>query len=293
MDKAVISEFSDYLHSGKGVSDNTLNSYCRDIKQFSAYAEKKGFDLLSTNKSLITSYVIDMQKQGKADSSIQRCVASLRALYTFLISNGIVSKNPALGIKLPKQTQKLPTALTLEEMDRLLSAPDETTPLGLRDKAMLEIIYASGIKVSELISLRLSDIDPDIGYLKCCQNKNIRVIPLGKTSLSFLKKYLKEARPKLAANDDNSLFVNRSGVAMSRQGFWKIIKHYAAKADINKDITPHTFRHSFATHLLENGADLASVCEMLGHKDIASTQVYARLVHTGIREIYNKTHPRA
>lgn len=293
MDKKIISEFSDYLKNIKNLSHNTVQSYCCDVGVFSRFIKSENQDILHANKSLVTEFVIYMQKNGKADASVQRCIASLKALYSFLLEKGMVKKNPALGITLPKQQRKTPSALTLDEMDKLLDAPDCKTKLGIRDKAMLELIYASGIKVSELIALNVSDVEPDIGYLKCVKSNNIRIIPIGKTCISCIRKYLELSRPHLAAEEEKSLFVNRSGKAMSRQGFWKIVKQYAAKAHIEKEITPHTFRHSFATHLLENGADLASLQEMLGHKDISSTQAYARLMHTGIREIYNKTHPRA
>ncbi|MBQ4630893.1 MAG: tyrosine recombinase XerD [Clostridia bacterium] len=293
MDNTIISKFTEYLKNDKMLSENTLQAYRCDINSFSAFAQTQGKDILHTNKSLITEFILTMQKSGKADSSVQRCLASLRSLFVYLISNGIVKKNPTTGITLMKQQQKRPTTLTLEEMDELLEAPDVSTKLGIRDKAMLELIYASGIKVSELISLRLSDVDADIGYVKCIRTNNIRIIPIGKTSVLWLRQYLTLARPHLASENENALFVNRSGTSMSRQGFWKIVKLYAIRIGLKKEITPHTFRHSFATHLLENGADLASLQEMLGHKDISSTQAYARLMHTGIREIYNKTHPRA
>jgi len=183
--------------------------------------------------------------------------------------------------------------LTKAEVESLLECPCISSPRGIRDKAMLEVMYATGIKVSELISLKLDDVDADLGYLKCIQTKNVRIVPIGRCAMNALKNYLTIARPLMANPETVTLFVNCNGDEMSRQGFWKIVKEYAKKSGIKQDINPHTLRHSFATHLLENGADLFSIQEMLGHKDISSTQVYAKLAHSGIREVYNKAHPRA
>jgi len=294
MENIIITQFVQYLKDEKDVSESTLRSYCRDIRQFSSYLEENGYDLLNAGKTQLLAFVVDAQKKGKADASIQRLVASVRSLYTFLLIKGTVKKNPATGLRLPKQERKVPGILTHAEIIALLDAPGDEGVRSLRDKAMLETMYASGVKVTELVNLRLSDVDVDLGYLRCCRSTNVRIIPLGKPCIKALKAYLTLARPQLAAEDETSLFVNcQSGRAMSRQGFWKIIKEYAAKAGIQGEITPHTLRHSFAAHLLENGADLASMQEMLGHKDISSTQSYAKLMHTRIREVYNRAHPRA
>lgn len=293
MKEMLISEFAQYLQEEKQVSQNTVQSYCRDIKQFSLYIESAGFDLLSAGRTQVLEYMTKMQKNGKADSSIMRCIASVRSLYNFMQIKGIKASNPALNLKTPKKENKAPEILTQTEIEALLDAPDGSTVKSIRDKAMLEVMYASGVRVTELITMKISDIDSDLGYLKCFKADNIRIVPLGKVAVEAVKTYLTVARPLMATKDTQTLFVNCSGTAMSRQGFWKLIKKYAKMAGIQKEITPHTIRHSFATHLLENGADLASIQEMLGHKDISSTQVYAKLVHGRIREVYNKAHPRA
>ena len=228
-----------------------------------------------------------------AAASVSRSLASVRAMFNYLQLKGAIAVNPTFKLKTPKVEKKLPQILTTAEVDRLLNQPDLRCPKGKRDKAMLELLYASGIKVSEIISLNVSDIDLDFGYLKCIGESDVRIIPLGKAAVSALKEYITVFRPAMAEPGENALFVNVNGKAMTRQGFWKLVKTYAKSARIDKDITPHTLRHSFAAHLLENGADLSSIQEMLGHKDIASTQVYTRLMKNHIREVYNKAHPRA
>lgn len=293
MENKILTQFAEYLQSSKNVSANTLQSYCRDIRQFSNYIQTQGFDLLSAGRTQVLSFMVDMQSRGRADSSVIRCISSLRTFYSFLVLKSAVKVNPAVNLKMPRQEKKAPEVLTRLEVEALLATPDMTSPRSIRDKAMLEIMYASGIKVSELISLRLNDVDTDLGYLRCCRTDNVRIVPLGKISVDALKTYLSDARPIMASDEEDTLFVNCSGVPMSRQGFWKIIKEYAAKAGIKKDITARILRHSFAIHLLENGADLASIQEMLGHKDISSTQIYTKLARTHIREVYNKAHPRA
>ena len=293
MDRFMI-DFVGYLEKDKGVSKNTLQSYIRDIKQFGDYIALKGIGVAEVSDENVKAYMKHMQKSGKAVSSVSRSLASVRLLYNYLLLKGVVSKNPAGKIKTPKQDKKLPQILTLSEIDSLLRMPDKKTPKGARDRAMLELLYASGIKVSELISLNIDDIDLDFGYLKCIGETDVRIVPLGKSAIKALKEYITLFRTSmLAYTYEKSLFVNCTGTKMTRQGFWKLIKSYAKEAGIEKDITPHTLRHSFAAHLLENGADLASIQEMLGHKDIASTQVYTRLMQNHIRDVYNKAHPRA
>lgn len=289
----MMSQFAQYLKETKKVSANTLQAYCRDAKAFASYARAEGFDILSAGKTQVLAYVIHMQKSGKSDASLMRAVSSIRTFYAYLMTSSKVKANPATGLKLPKQEKKAPDCLTTDEIDALLDIEDTSSDRATRDKAMLEVMYASGIKVSELISLRTNDVDTDLGYLRCRATSSIRVVPLGKSAVNALRTYIKYARPRLAAGGETTLFVNCSGCAMSRQGFWKIVKEYAAKAGITKDITPRTLRNSFALHMLENGADLASIQEMLGHKDISSTQMYARLARNQIREVYNKAHPRA
>ncbi len=293
MKKFDLSQFDSYLTKTKKVSPSSAEAYCCDVKRFLDFLDIQGTDLFSATKTQVLEFMVDMQKKGKADASVCRAVSSLRTFYSYLLQNSIVKADPTIGINLPRAEKKVPSILAPEEIDALLNVPDTTTPRAIRDKAMLEVMYASGIKVSELVSLKLSDADTDLGYLRCCHTKNIRIVPLGKSAINALKNYLSEARPMLAKNGEDSLFVNCSGLPMSRQGFWKIIKEYAKKLKLKKDITPRTLRSSFALHLIENGADLASVQEMMGHKDISSTQSYAKLAHSRIREVYNKAHPRA
>ena len=291
---ALMCEFVEYLEKDKKVAKNTLQSYTRDIKQFSDYIESKKIDVSSVSKADVSDYVSYMQIEGKAASSVSRSLASVRALYGYLLLKGNVSEDPTYKLKTPKSEKKLPQILTTDEVDTLLRCPDKTSSKGVRDKAMLELLYATGIKVSELIALNLSDVDLDVGFLKCMSESDLRIIPLGKTAIKALKDYITSSRTlMIALPEENALFVNCNGSRMTRQGFWKLIKSYASLAGINKDITPHTLRHSFAAHLLENGADLASIQEMLGHKDIVSTQVYTKLMKNHIREVYNKAHPRA
>ena len=288
-----MSQFAQYLKDTKKASANTVQAYCRDAKAFASYASDEGFDIFSANKSQVLDYVIHMQKNGKSDASVMRAVSSLRTLYTYLMINSKAKSNPAADIKLPKQEKKTPDFLTCEEINALLNIEDANSARAIRDKAMLEVMYASGIRASELIALRTNDVDTELGYLRCRASSSVRIVPLGKSAVSALVAYLKHARPCLALESESALFVNCSGSAMSRQGFWKIVKEYATKAGIAKDITPRTLRNSFALHMLENGADLASIQEMLGHKDISSTQMYALLARNQIREVYNKAHPRA
>lgn len=293
MENIVVTEFCRYLKEEKNMSENTVMSYYRDIRQFNAYINSEGYDILGVGRLQIMDFIAHLQSEGKADSSLSRCIASVRALYSFLIKNNAVKTNPASDIKLPRLAKKTPSVLTKKEVEDLLESPTVSNSRGIRDKAMLEVMYATGIKVSELISLKLDDVDAELGYLKCIQTKNVRIVPMGRCALTALKNYLNVARPLMANPETVTLFVNCNGDEMSRQGFWKIVKEYAKKAGIKKDINPHTLRHSFATHLVQNGADLFSIQEMLGHKDISSTQIYAKIAHSGIREVYNKAHPRA
>ncbi len=293
MNNLIISEFESFLINDKNVSQSTLASYKRDIMNFSKYMDSIKIDVISASRQHVLSYILSMQDSGKANASVVRAIASIKSLYAFLMISGTIQKNPAANITPPKKEKKMPSFLTREEIEALLESPDVSNVRGLRDKAILEIMYASGLKVTELISLKINDIDTEIGYLKCSKGANIRIVPLGKPAINAAKSYVGIARPIMATDNENTLFVNCGGCAMSRQGLWKIIKEYALKAGIVKSITPHSLRHSFAVHLLENGADLLSIQEMLGHKDASSTQIYAKMFHGRLREVYNKTHPRA
>ena len=293
---AFVREFVSYLEKEKKVSANTLSSYTRDIKQFGEYVVSNSLDVIKITKTNIITYMLYMQKSGRAASSVSRSLASVRAFYNYLMIKDFVATNPAYDLEAPKQDKKLPYILSANEVERLLSCPDTVIPhtdKSIRDKAMLELIYATGIKVSELIALDVDDIDINLGYIKCVGNNTARIIPLGHVAIEAMKEYLSDTRSKMCPKDEVALFVNCNGTRLTRQGFWKLIKEYAKRAEISGDITPHTLRHSFAAHLIENGADLASVQEMMGHKDISSTQVYTKLVKNRIREVYNKAHPRA
>ncbi len=289
-------EFVEYLQNEKKVSANTLQSYTRDIKQFGEYIAVNSLDVARITKTHIITYMHSMQKSGRASASVSRSLASVRAFYNYLIVKDFVSVNPAYNLEAPKQEKKLPYILSSEEVERLLCSPESIIPQNskcIRDKAMLELIYATGIKVSELISLDVDDVDINLGYIRCANEHSARIIPLGHVAVAALKAYLGKVRDGMCREVEAALFVNCNGSRLTRQGFWKLIKEYAKRAQISGDITPHTLRHSFAAHLIENGADLASVQEMMGHKDISSTQVYTKLVKNRIREVYNKAHPRA
>jgi len=287
--------FSDYLSNEKKLSQNTLESYIRDVKMFCSYLENRKQPINSVTKTIIISYLIFLQKEGKTTSTISRHLASLRCFFNFLVNNRFIDNNPTLELESPKVEKKLPSVLTKKEVEKLLEQPDPSDVKGVRDKAMLELLYATGIRVTELISLNVEDIDLDNGLLVCngVNGKN-RTIPVGTYCLKYIKLYLNEYRAELnPREDEKALFLNLHGGRMTRQGFWKIVKHYTQKANICKSITPHTLRHSFAVHLIENGADLQSLQEMLGHSDISTTQIYSKINNTRIREVYNRTHPRA
>ncbi|MBQ8526460.1 MAG: site-specific tyrosine recombinase XerD [Clostridia bacterium] len=293
---ALLCDFVNYLENDRKVSSNTLQSYTRDIRQYFDYVSENSLDVLRISKTQIITYMLYMQKNGRAAASVSRSMASVRAFYNYLMSKNYVDTNPAYRLETPRQEKKLPCILTTDEVVSLLAQPDSVvppTPKSIRDKAMLELIYATGIKVSELISLAVDDVDISLGYIKCIGNGTARIIPIGHVAVSALSRYLGEIRSDMANEDETALFVNCNGGRLTRQGFWKLIKEYTHRAGIEKDITPHTLRHSFAAHLIENGADLISVQEMMGHKDISSTQVYTKLVKSRIRDVYNKAHPRA
>ena len=287
-------EFSMYLTDEKKLSESTLLSYRRDLDRFFEYLDEKNIDdIKKSNKTVVLTYLLKLQKDGKKSATISRSLASIRAYFGYLNRSGLIKKDPTIGVEAPKTEKKIPEILTEEEINLLLALPHDKDLKGIRDKAMLEVLYASGIRVSELVNLNISDINQDMGFLHCRTGKE-RIVPLGSIALNALKNYVSNVREyMLKASDEKALFVNVNGKRITRQGFWKVIKGYAAAANIKKDITPHTLRHSFAAHLLENGADLKSVSEMLGHSDISSAQVYSRLMKNRIRDVYQKAHPRA
>lgn len=294
-DQEYIDSFENYLRNEKHASANTLSSYMRDVNQFSLYLSKyNDIDLALVKKADIEKFDSWQKRQGKSPASVTRAVASLKCFYNHLIVKGVVKVNPAANVTTDKAEKKLPQILTGAEVELLLDQPECSDMKGYRDKAMLELLYATGMRVSELLSLDADDVNLSAGVVRCAGNDKERVIPMYPAAVKALSDYMNIVRMQmLATPDEPALFVNMSGERMSRQGFWKIIKHYQTKARIDKEITPHTLRHSFAAHLLENGADLHSIQEMLGHADISSTQVYTHLVKKRLKDVYNKAHPRA
>ena len=287
--------FKSYLLNDKKSSDNTVESYLRDINQFSSYcASVKLNDLAKVDALFLHKYLDYLNLVGKSEATKSRIVATLRCYYRYLCSRGITDSNPVDGIKLKNTEKKLPGILDSNEIILLLSQPSENDYKSIRDKAMLELLYATGIKVSELIDLTVNDVNLQVGILHLHGGKKERIIPMYPAAVRSVANYLVNVRPAIVLDEnENRLFTNMSGQHMSRQGFWKIIKHYAEKAGIAKDITPHTLRHSFAAHLLENGAKLNDIKEMLGHTDISSTQVYAQLIKSKYTTAYAKFHPLA
>lgn len=289
-----IALYETYLLEVKHSSANTVASYIRDLRQFDKYVT----DVLDTTLDQVTpdrmtGYFAWLTNAGKSNATVTRSLASIKGFYGYLVSSGYVESNPAKGVHLAKVEKKLPQILTGREVELLLEQPQCTDPKGFRDKAMLELLYATGIRVSELISLNVEDVNIPAGFIRCSGGK-ARIIPLYPAAVRAIQTYLTQIRPSMIADpEEAALFVNLSGERMSRQGFWKIIKHYQQTANIQKDITPHTLRHSFAAHLLENGADIRSIQEMLGHSDISSTQIYTQIVKQNLKSVYNKFHPKA
>ena len=272
----LLTAYEDFLKNEKQASANTVSSYLRDVHQFAAAMDGRDVDLTQVVTRDVEDYANSLMKRGKSPATVTRSVASLKSFYSCLMSKGFVNRNPAKGVEL------------------FLEQPECTDLKGYRDRAMLELLYATGIRVSELIELDIDDLNLPGGVLKCFSKGRERIIPLYSTAVRALNEYINSVRPQLVESpNETALFVNMSGERMSRQGFWKLIKYYQEKAGIQKDITPHTLRHSFAAHLLENGADLRSIQEMLGHADISSTQIYSKLINQKIKDVYKKAHPRA
>ncbi|GAB6933536.1 site-specific tyrosine recombinase XerD [Calditerricola satsumensis] len=294
--ETLIDQFIHYLGVERGLAANTLVSYRQDLTAFAAYLKEQGVQRIEeTTRAHIVGFLLHLQQQGKATATISRHLASIRSFFHFLFRERLIDQDPSVNLETPKLQKRLPKVLSVEEVERLLAMPDPRTPTGLRDKAMLELLYASGLRVSELVSLNLHDVNLHMAYLKCMgKGSKERIIPLGRIAVDATRRYIERARPMLLRSQgEEALFVNHHGRRLTRQGFWKIIKKYAREAGIAKEITPHTLRHSFATHLLENGADLRSVQEMLGHADISTTQIYTHVTKTRLKEIYARTHPRA
>ena len=290
-----IDKFEKYLVEDKRVSSNTLESYKRDINQYIEYLESVKCDsvLLVTNNT-VCEYIEHLKRQGKATSTVARTLACIRGFYRFLVKENLMSYDPTSNLKSDRVEKKMPEILTGKEVELLLEQPKCVDLKGFRDKAMLELLYATGIRVTELISLNIMDVNLDLGYIKCRTETKERMVPIHSVAAEALEKYLSDARRVMIIDpEEQALFVNCNGKRLTRQGFWKIIKAYTAMADIKKDITPHTLRHSFAMHLIDNGADLRSIQEMLGHSDISSTQVYANMAQNHIKDVYRRFHPRA
>lgn len=291
-----ITRFIDYLAVERGLSMNTLQSYRRDLCAFAEYLKRTAQqDVIHAKQAQIVGYLGHLKALGRANTTVSRNLASIRSFYHYLLREEALFVDPTVHVETPKVEKRLPKVLTIDEVERLLRAPDASTPAGARDKAMLELLYATGIRVSELVSLQVSDVNLSAGFLRCMgKGAKERIIPVGEYAQQTLAHYLEFGRSKLLREHEvHALFLNHHGCQMSRQGFWKILKKYALAASIHKHITPHTLRHSFATHLLERGADLRAVQEMLGHADISTTQIYTHVTRTRLKEVYATAHPRA
>lgn len=295
--RQIAASYLQFIKNEKGLSPNTLESYSRDIRDFCDFLET----LQITNPNEISQtdlmrYMSSLESRGKSNATISRIAASLRSFFGYMYYGKIIDQNPTLQLQSPKVEKKYPEILTPEEVDQLLSLPDTSTPSGQRDKAMLELLYASGLRVSELVALNVSHVNLQLSFIKSAGSANDRIIPMVKVAKEALETYLNAGRERLlkpSNKEEEALFLNYVGSRLTRQGFWKLIKHYADEAHIEKRITPHTLRHSFAAHLIQNGADLKSVQEMMGHADLSSTQMYLELSKNTLKHVYEKAHPRA
>lgn len=291
----LIRAYENYLTKVKQASENTIASYMRDIRQFSSWlSASESLDVVDATQQNIANYLTYLESEGKTGATVSRSLASLKNFYTYLVSSGFLESTPVTDIHISRGDKKLPQILSSREIELLLAQPSCVDAKGYRDKAMLEVMYATGIRVSELIDLDIDDVNLEQGIIKCNGSKKNRIIPMYPGALKALSLYIKDVRNSmLASGDEPALFVNVNGARMSRQGFWKILKHYQATAHIEKEITPHTLRHSFAVHLLENGADLGSLQELMGHSDISSTQMYTHMINQKLKSVYEKCHPKA
>ncbi|MEH7414817.1 site-specific tyrosine recombinase XerD [Neobacillus drentensis] len=290
--------FLDYLIVEKGLAKNTIISYERDLKSYLHYL--KSVEVIQSLNEIqriqIIHFLNYLKDQGKSSKTLARHIASIRAFHQFLLREKAADQDPSVLIDTPKLERALPKILSIVEVEKLLNTPDPNDHFGLRDKAMLELLYATGIRVSELIALEIEDVHLTLGFIRCIgTGKRERIIPIGKTALAAIKQYLETGRPHFVTEKHkaDALFLNHQGHQLTRQGFWKILKKLAQQAGIDKELTPHTLRHSFAAHLIENGADLRAVQEMLGHADISTTQIYTNVSKSRIRDVYSKFHPRA
>ena len=291
----LICAYENYLSKVKQASANTVSSYLRDIRQFSQWLSAQGdISVVDATQLNIGDYLLHLEDEGKSGATISRNLASLKNFYSYLITAGFLEKTPVMDIHVERGEKKLPRILTGREIELLLAQPVCIEPKGFRDKAMLEVMYATGIRVSELIDLNVDDVNLEQETIKCAGHKKTRSVPLYPEALRALKTYLNDYRDLMVSNPaEKALFVNINGTRMSRQGFWKILKHYQVTARIDTEITPHTLRHSFAVHLLENGADLGSLQQLMGHSDISSTQIYTQMVDQKLKAVYEKCHPKS
>ena len=292
----LIHTYESYLAKVKQASANTISSYIRDVRQFSQWLRETGTqDLADVKQQNIVDYLEHLRNSGKSAATVSRSLASLKNFYAYCVSAGILEHTPiSADLRVARGEKKLPQILTSKEVELLLSQPVCTDSKGYRDKAMLEVMYATGIRVTELIDLNVSDVNLELNFLKCGNQKKERMVPMYPAAVQALSVYIKDIRPTMLADpQEEALFVNVNGSRMSRQGFWKILKFYQVKAGIEKEITPHTLRHSFAVHLLENGADLYSLQELMGHCDISSTQMYTHLINQKLKTVYDKCHPKS
>ena len=293
---AAISSFLTHIRVEKGLSANTVSAYRRDLMKFRDFAEKRKLSLGAVSRDDLMDFLAGLYRQRLESKSVARHLVSLRNFFRFAQIQELVPKDPSVNLESPKIRRSLPGYLRLEEVERLLAQPDAKTPFGLRDRAMLEVLYSAGLRVSELVGLRVGDLDTKVGCVRCIgKGDKERIVPIGKKALGMVERYLREARPKLLgkATGSPTLFVNRRGGALSRVGVWKILSSYGRRAGLRVALTPHMLRHSFATHLLERGADLRSVQLMLGHADISTTQIYTHVVEERLKQIYKAHHPRA
>ncbi len=288
-----IQKFVQYMREIRKTSDNTVVSYERDLRKMNQFFQEQGIEQVNQITATgLNSYILFQERQGRKPSTISRSVAALKAFFHYLQKEGYLAEDIAEELKAPRVEKKVPAVLTREETVRLLEEAKGRSPKELRDSAMLELLYATGIRVSELISLKVSDVNLQMEYITCRDGSRERIVPFGTVAKQALERYLQEGRPAMTDTGSPYLFTNCAGQAMSRQGFWKLVKSYGRKAGITGELTPHTLRHSFAVHLVSNGADLHSVKEMLGHSDISTTQMYARMTQNRVREVYARTHPR-
>ena len=295
---ATIASFLTHVKVEKGLSANTIEAYQRDLLKFEAFAKKRKLTVESVSRDDLVDFLAGLYRERLESRTVARQLVTLRSFFRFAQTQDLIAEDPTINLESPKIRKSLPGYLRLEEVERLLNQPDEKTPLGLRDRAMLEVLYSTGLRVSELVSLRVSDLDSKVGCVRCIgKGDKERIVPVGRKALGMVEKYVQNARPQLIrqakAGPSPTLFVNRRGARLSRVGVWKILSTYGRRAELRMALTPHMLRHSFATHLLERGADLRSVQLMLGHADISTTQIYTHVVEERLKQVYKAHHPRA